>query len=309
MRHIDAAGAAVALGRDALRAGADPERDRLGGEMRETIQNTVKKYGDANGPLLAAALAYFSVFSLAPLLVIVIAVLVFFGAGDAQATVLGIVSEAIGEEGAVMVGTMIESQAEQGGGVIASITGVAVLLFASTTLFAQLKRALDILWSTQPEVESKLGGAKAMAKTRLKSLGLVLAIGVLLLLALFLSTIVSAAISAADHLLPGGAALWLWANRLVAFAALVLVFAITFRYLPNADTPWRAIFIGSTATAALFVLGTWLFGIYVANVAVANAYGAAGSLVVLLLWVYVSAQVVLIGAAFTRALARRELDD
>lgn len=276
--------------------------------MRETIQNTVKKYGEANGPLLAAALAYFSVFSLAPLLVIVIAVLVFFGAGDAQETVLGIVSEAIGEEGATMVGTMIESQAEQGGGVFASITGVAVLLFASTTLFAQLKRALDILWSTQPEVESRFGGAKVMAKTRLKSLGLVLAIGVLLLLALFLSTIVSAAIGAADHLLPGGAAVWLWANRLVAFAALVLVFAITFRYLPNADTPWRAIWIGSTVTAALFVLGTWLFGIYVANVAVANAYGAAGALVVLLLWVYVSAQVVLIGAAFTRALARRELD-
>ena len=271
--------------------------------MRRIIEASLKRFTDGNGPLLAAALAYFSVFSLAPFLVIVIAVLVFFGAGDAQTTVLAIVADVVGEEGARLVGTMIEGQARQGGSVFATVSSVVILLFAATTLFFQLKRALDLLWGTVPAPESALGGAKALAWARVKALGLLLAVGLLLLLALFLSTVVSAAISAARDVLPGGQAPWRTLNRLVAFGALASVFGLTFRLLPNATAPWRAITIGSLLTAALIVLFTWLFGIYIANVALAGAYGAAGSLVVLLLWVFFSAQVVLIGASLTRTLA------
>jgi len=271
--------------------------------MRRIIEASLKRFTDGNGPLLAAALAYFSVFSLAPFLVIVIAVLVFFGAGDAQTTVLAIVADVVGEEGARLVGTMIEGQARQGGSVFATVSSVVILLFAATTLFFQLKRALDLLWGTVPAPESALGGAKALAWARVKALGLLLAVGLLLLLALFLSTVVSAAISAARDVLPGGQAPWRTLNRLVAFGALASVFGLTFRLLPNATAPWRAITIGSLLTAALIVLFTWLFGIYIANVAVAGAYGAAGSLVVLLIWVFFSAQVVLIGASLTRTLA------
>jgi len=277
--------------------------------MRRIIEASLKRFTDANGPLLAAALAYFSVFSLAPFLVIVIAVLVFFGAGDAQTTVLAIVAEVVGEEGAAIVRTMIEGQARQGGGAFATATSVGILLFAATTLFFQLKRALDILWGTAPEPESVLGGAKVLAGARAKAFGLVLAIGLLLLLALVLSTVVSAAISATGDLLPGGPAPWRILNRAVAFGALVLVFGLTFRLLPNAAAPWRAILIGSLVTATVVVLFTWLFGIYIARVAVAGAYGAAGSLVVLLLWVFFSAQVVLIGASLTRTLARGDLGE
>ena len=277
--------------------------------MLGTIKASMKRYTDANGPLLAAALAYFSVFSLAPLIIIVIAVLVFFGAGDAQETVLGMVSQVVGEQGANMVGTMIEAQAHQGGGVVATVTSVAILLFAATTLFFQLKRVLDILWGTAPEPESALGGAKAMALARAQALGLVLGIGLLLLLALFFSTVVSAAITAAADLLPGGPAPWRMLNRVIAFGALVLAFGFAFRLLPAAAAPWRAIVIGSLVTAALFVLFTWLFGFYISTVAVAGAYGAAGSLVVLLLWVFFSAQVVLIGASLTRTLAGDTVED
>ncbi|MFO8149141.1 MAG: YihY/virulence factor BrkB family protein [Trueperaceae bacterium] len=271
--------------------------------MRGTIQAALKRYSDANGPLLAAALAYFSVFSLAPFLVIVIALFVFFGAGDAQGTVLDIVARVVGEDGAAIVRTMIEGQARQGGGAFATVTSVAILLFAATTLFFQLKRALDILWGTVPEVAPGLGSAKALLRGRARALGLVLAIGLLLLLALFLATVVSTAIAAAGDVLPGGPAPWRLLNRLVAFGALVVVFGLTFRLLPNAAASWGAIAIGSSVTAALIVLFSWLFGIYVANVAVAGAYGAAGSLVVLLLWVFFSAQVVLLGASLTRTLA------
>jgi membrane protein len=277
--------------------------------MLDILKQTAKEYGDDNVALLAAALAYFSVFSLAPLLIIVMYVLVFFGAGEAQQTVLNLVQEVVGEQGAEMVETMIEAQDEQGGGIIATVIGIAVLLFAATTLFHQLQRALNIIWKTEPEPESKWGSIKNVVMMRVKSLGLILAIGLLLMLAFFLTTFVSAAVSAADHLLPGGAAVWLWLNRLVAFAALVLVFGIVFTVLPNAEVPRRAAVIGSIVTAALFVLGSWGFGIYVSNVAVESAYGAAGSLVVLLLWVYISAQIVLLGGEFTQVLARRGGDD
>lgn len=271
--------------------------------MLRTIQVSLKRYSDANGPLLAAALAYFSVFSLAPFLVIVIAVFVFFGAGNAQGTVLAIVSQVVGEEGAAIVRTMIDGQARQGGGAFATVTSVAIVLFAATTLFFQLKRTLDTLWGTATEPKPGLGGVKALVSARARALGLILSIGLLLLLALFLSTVVSTAISAVGDVLPGGPGPWRTLNLLVAFGALVVVFGLTFRLLPNATAPWRAIAIGSLVTAALVVLFTWLFGVYISSVAVAGAYGAAGSLVVLLLWVFFSAQVVLVGASVTRTLA------
>jgi membrane protein len=277
--------------------------------MLDVLKRTMKEYGDDNAPFLAAALAYFSVFSLAPMLVILIAVLVFFGQGDAQNTILDEVRQVAGGDAAEMVRTMIQSQADgASGGVIATIVGVVVLLFAATTLFAQLKRSLNIIWGSENDPDTKLGGVKRLAVARLKSLGLVLAIGALLMIALFLSTVVSAVVNAAGDLLPGGPGLWLMLNRLVAFAALVAVFVLIFRVLPNAEVPWRAVLIGSTATAALFVVGSWAFGIYVSNVAVASAYGAAGSLVVLLLWVYVSAQIVLLGGEFTQVIARQRDD-
>jgi membrane protein len=277
--------------------------------MLEIVKQTVKEYGDDNAPLLAAALAYFSVFSIAPLLIIMIAVLVFLGAGGAQETVLGIVQEVVGDEGAEMVGTMIEAQAEQGGGTVATIIGIVVLLFAATTLFAQLKRALNIIWKTEPEPETKLGGIRALVMARVRSLGLILAIGVLLLLAFFLSTVVSAVVNAAGDALPGGPGIWLMLNRLVAFVALVLVFVLVFRVLPNAWPPWRAVWIGSVTTAVLFVVLAWGFGIYVSTVAVDSAYGAAGSMVVLLLWVFFSSQIVLLGGELTQVLSRRGKGD
>ncbi len=276
--------------------------------MLDILKRTASEYGDDNVPLMAAALAYFSVFSLAPLLVIVIAVLVFFGAGGAQDTVLNLVSNVVGEQGAGMVETMIEAQAEEGGGTFATITSTVILLFGATTLFAQLERVLNVIWKIEPDPETKMGTVKKLVMTRVRSLGLVLAIGVLLIAAFFLTTIVSSAVSAADDFLPGPTSLWLMLNRVVAFAALALAFALVFRLLPRAEVPWRATWIGAVVTALLFVLVSWGFGIYISYVAVDSAYGAAGALVVLLLWVYFSAQATLVGAEFTQVLARRGSD-
>jgi membrane protein len=278
--------------------------------MLELLKQTVKEYGEDDVPIRAAALAYFSVFSIAPLLVLLIAVLVFVGAGDAQGTVLGLVEEAVGEDAAEAVAGMIETQQEQGmgGGIIATVIGIVVLLFAATTLFHQLKNALNHIWGVAPETSSALGGVMQLVKARLMSLGLILGIGALLLLALIGTTIVGAVVNAIGDDLPGGPGLWLMLNYIVGFAVLVGVFLLVFMLLPNAEVPWQPGLIGAVVTAVLFVIGTVLFGIYISNVAVADTFGAAGSLVVLLLWVYFSSQIVLFGGEFTQVLARRRYD-
>lgn len=276
--------------------------------MFDIVKQTLREYGEDKAPLLAAALAYFSVFSLAPLLLVLTSVLIFVGAGDAQATVMDLIRDRVGESGAELIEDMIESQAERGGGILATIIGTVALLVGATTLFAQLERALNIIWGVEPEPDSTLGSAKHMAMQRVRSLGLILVIGVLLLLAVFLSTFLSAAIGAATEQLPGGGVIYVWLNRLFVLAVLAVVFAIVFTLLPNASVPKRAVLIGAPVTAVLFVLASWAFGIYMTNVAIESAYGAAGSLVALLLWVFISAHAVLLGAEFTQVVARREDD-
>jgi membrane protein len=272
----------------------------------DIVKETLRTYGERKAPLLAAALAYYSVFSLAPLLLVLTSVLIFVGAGDAQTTVIDVVSERFGESVAELIHDMIQSQAERGGGIWATIIGTIALLVGATTLFAQLERALNIIWDTEPDPDSALGSAKHLAMQRVRSLGLILLIGVLLLLAIFLSTYVSAAIGAATEQLPGGGVIWVWLNRLFALAVLAVVFGIVFTLLPNASVPKRAVLIGAPVTAVLFVLASWAFGIYMTNVAIESAYGAAGSLVALLLWVFISAHAVLLGAVFTKVVAQRE---
>jgi len=275
----------------------------------DDVRETLRAYGNDNASLLAAALAYYSVFSLAPLLLVLTSVLVFVGAGDAQAAIMDEVRNLFGASGAELIDDMIRSQAERGGGTLAAVVGGVALLVGATTLFAQLERALNIIWGVEPELGSTLGGAKHILMQRVRSLGLIAAIGLLVLLAVFLSTYVSAAIAAAAEQLPGGGVLFTWLNRIVALALLAVVFAVVFTLLPNATVPRRAVLLGAPVTAALFVLASWAFGLYVTHVAIASAYGAAGSLVALLLWVFISAHTVLLGAEFTKVVARRHGDE
>lgn len=277
--------------------------------MIAIIKETLGEYGKDNAPLLAAALAYFSVFSLAPLLLVLTSALVFVGAGDAQAALMDEVRNLFGSSGAELIDSMIKGQAERGGGTLAAVVGGIALLVAATTLFAQLERVLNIMWGVQPEASSTLGSAKHVVMQRVRSLGLIAVIGLLMLLAVFLSTYVSAAISGATEQLWGGGVILTWLNRLVALALLAVAFGVVFTLLPNATVPRRAVVVGAAVTAVLFVLGSWAFGIYVTNVAIASAYGAAGSLVVLLLWVFISAHTVLFGAELTKVVARRQGDE
>jgi membrane protein len=273
--------------------------------MFEILKETVRAYGEDNAPLLAAALAFFSIFSLAPLLLILTSVLVFLGASGANEAIMGEIEQRFGAGGVAVLEDMIASQAERGSGTFAALVGAVTLFVGGTTLFAQLERALNVIWGVQPKRRGALGSARHVLTQRIRSLGLILAIVTLVLVAAFLSTYVSSVLESLAEAVPGGAVVWAWLNQLGVLVALSLVFAITFTLLPNVAVPRTAVAIGAPVTAVLFMGGSWLFGLYVSNVAIGNAYGVAGSLVVLLLWVYVSAHTVLLGAEFTKAVAGR----
>lgn len=271
--------------------------------MLEVLKQTFSEWQEDKVPMLAAAVAYYTMFSLAPLLIIVIAVMSFLGQGDAQGQIVGQISNAVGENVGDLVGTMIENRQEQGGNVLATIVGVAILLVAATGVFTQLQNALNIIWDVKPDPERS--GIAQILRVRLASLGMVLAIGFVLLVSLVLSTVLSGLISSADDVLPGAEALWPILDWLLSLAVITLLFAMIFKVLPDAKITWGTVWVGALATALLFVLGKWLLGLYLSRAAVAGAYGAAGSLVVLLLWVFYSAQILLLGGEFTQVYSKR----
>lgn len=271
--------------------------------MLELVKQTFKEYAEDEIPIRAAALAYFSVFSLAPMLVLLVHVLVLFGQSDARTQIVDQIRDVAGDETASTVQSMMQSQAQDGGGTLATIVSIVVLLFAATTLFFHLKRTLNVIWNAQMEADSAMGGIGNMLKARLMALVAVLGIAAVLIGAALLMTVVTRIFEAVD--LPGGALLWSLVTRAFAFGVIVLVFALIYKVLPNAEIPWRTVWLGAAVTAALVVLAAWLFGIYLTFVAVESAYGAAGSLAVLLLWAFITAQVILIGAEFTQVYGRR----
>ncbi len=271
----------------------------------DLLKEAASKWSEDDAARLGAALAYYTVFSLAPLLLIVLFVvgLVWGGqSGAVRAEVLGQVEALAGPEGAALVRTMLEEVRPGSGSVLAVAAGVAALLFGATGVFAQLQGALNAIW----EVRRRPGrGLRGFVVARLLSFGMVLGIGFLLLVSL----VVSALLAALDSLLTGITPLAQWLfhllNLVVSFGVVTLLFAMIFRYLPDVEIAWRDVGIGAALTALLFTLGKFAIGLYLGSSSVASAYGAAGSLVVLLLWVYYSAQLLFFGAEFTQVYARR----
>jgi len=279
-------------------------RDSLeGSSAMELLKQTFHEWQEDQVPLLAAALAYYTVFSLAPLLIIVIAVLTFFGQGEAQSTLIDQIQGILGDNVAQLIRTMIENREAGGGNLLATSVGGLLLLAGATSVLAQLQNALNIIWGVQPDPQASNIGQ--LIRVRLLSLGMILVIGFLLLVSLVLTTVVEGLAASAGDLLPGGDLLWALLNWLVSLAVITLLFALIFRVLPDASVPWATVWVGALVTALLFVGGKWILALYLARGAVANAYGAAGSLVVLLIWVFYSAQILLMGGEFTQVYARR----
>ena len=269
----------------------------------EILKRTFAEWQRDKVPILAAGLAYYTVFAVAPLLIIVIAVLTFFGQGGAESTIVDQIRQALGDDVASLIGSMIENRQAQGGNVLATVVGVVILLVGATGVFAQLQTALNIIWGVKPDPEK--GGVGRMVRVRLAGLGMVLVIGLLLMVSLVLSTVISALASSAADALPGSGFLWALLDWAVSLAVITLLFALIFKFLPDVRLAWHSVWVGALVTALLFVVGKWALGLYLSRAGVAGAYGAAGSLVVLLLWVFYSAQILLLGGEFTQVFARR----
>lgn len=250
--------------------------------------------------IYAAALAFFTAFSIAPVMIVAVAVAgLILGQRAAETQLLEQLRDVVGPEAASVVETALSNWQLEQSGWMATIIGVAAIVLGATTVFAQMQKSLNAIWDVAPR-PSKAGIWK-FAKTRLLSLTVVLAIGFVLLVSLALSVAVRAVIVFADQWLPVPGWAMVGVEIFVSLTVVTLLFAAIFKVLPDVVLSLRDVLLGGLVTAALFTLGKSLIALYLANTATASAYGAAGSLALLLLWVNYSALILLFGAAFTRA--------
>lgn len=282
---------------------------KVGKSLLEIIKQTFKEFSQDDCPRMAAAMAYYTVFSMPPLLFLIVMIAGFvYSAEAAQAALTSEMTSLVGEETASQVTAMITSASDRAtasGGLFVTILGGAAFVFGATGAFAQLQGALNRAWQVAPNPES--GGIKSFLFKRLLSFGMVLGIGFLLLVSLALSAVVSAIGSEMSELLPAGISSWV--PRVLDFAVsltlVTLLFAAIFKMLPDAKIRWREVWMGAVVTAVLFVIGKFAIGFYLGQSNPGSAYGAAGSLAILLTWIYLTTMILLLGAEFTQVWARR----
>jgi membrane protein len=250
---------------------------------------------------MGAALAYYTVFSIAPLLVIVIAISALaFGHQAAQQEILGQARDMLGAEGASVLETMLRNAQHPSEGIIASALSIVALIFGAIGVFNELETDLNRIWkvtATQPS------GIWGLVRTRLLSFGMIIAIGFLLLVSLMVSAALAAWGKYWAGLAAGTEVLLHAAYFAVSFAVITVLFAMIYKFLPRTRIQWKDVWMGAAVTALLFTIGKFVIGLYLGKSTVASSYGAAGALVILLLWVYYSAQIFLLGAEFTKAYA------
>ncbi len=255
-------------------------------------------------PTLGAALAYYTVFSLAPLLIIAIAIAgLVFGPDAAQGQIFDQLRGLLGEASAKSMQDLVENaNAKPATGIVATVIGVATLLLGASGVFGQLQTSLNAIWGVQPKPGR---GVLGIIQDRILSFGFILVVGFLLLVSLLLTAAIALAGEWFGGMVPGMEFLIQLLNSVLSLAVITLLFAMIFKFLPDAKIAWHDVWIGAFITAALFTVGKFALGLYLGKSGVGSSYGAAGSLIVLLLWVYYSSQIVFFGAEFTQVYANR----
>jgi membrane protein len=269
---------------------------------RKVLSETITSWDDHDAFTQSAALAFYTLFSLAPVLLVVVSLSgAVFGREKVRGEIVGQFQDLMGREAGVAIeGILEKAQSSIHGGLI-GILGVAVLLFGTTAVFVQLQTALNTVWEVRPKRGQVL---RTLLTKRLLSFAMVLAVGFLLLVSLALSAGLSAFGGYARSRLSAPPELFEVLNAIVSFVLFSVLFAMIYRILPDVDIPWRDVMLGAVVTSALFSVGKWLIGLYIGHTSIVSGYGAAGSIIVIVLWVYYTSLIFLLGAEFTRIHSR-----
>jgi membrane protein len=270
----------------------------------ELLKETFKEWQEDKAARLAAALSYYTVFSLAPLVIIVLAIIgLLYRREEASSYLIDEIQKLVGPSGAEVVQSIVENASQPSSSLMASIIGVGTLLLGASGVFGQLQDALNTIWGVVPKPgRSWLG----MVTDRLLSMAMVVGIGFLLLVSLVVSAVLSGVTAYLSEFLPPSAGIVSQLlDFLISMAVITLLFAAIYKVLPDVKIKWRDVWMGAIVTALLFVLGKFLLGFYIGRQSFNSTYGAAGSILVLLLWVYYSAQILLFGAEFTQVYTKK----
>jgi membrane protein len=271
------------------------------GDAGALFRDAFSQWREHSAFQLAAALAYYTIFSFTPLLTIAIAIAALaFGHEAAQNQIVGGLSDLVGESSAKAIQATIQAASSEQKGGTAAVIGAVVLLLGAAGVVGQLQQSLNYIWGVKPK-----GGWKILLRYRLFSFGLVLAIGFLLLVSLIVTAVVTAITTFFGEILPGGSYLWHFLDAAISLGFVTILFAMIFKMLPDVPLTWKDVIIGATITSVLFTIGKFLIGIYIGHATIGSTYGAAGSLVTLLVWVYYSASIFFYGAEVTQVYTTR----
>jgi membrane protein len=272
-------------------------------EFTDLLRDAGHAWIEDHVPSMGAALAYYTVFSIAPMLLIVIGVAgIVFGVDAARGEIVAQLSGLLGTEGAQAIEALVRSAAKPAEGLAATVLAALLLLVGATTVFVELQSALDRIWRAPVR---RGEGLLSLLRSRLLSFGMVMGFGFLLTVSLVLSAVVAALGRFWGAHLGGWLVVAETLNFVIGYGMVTLMFAMIYKIVPRVRVRWRDVWVGAAFTAALFVVGKALIGLYIGRSGIASGFGAAGSLVVLLLWVYYSAQIFLLGAEFTRMVSLR----
>jgi membrane protein len=274
-------------------------------QIWRVLKESFGEWNRDNASRLAAALAYYTIFSIAPLLILVIAIAgLFFDATSVREQLMGQIQALVGTDGADFLRSVLDNANRPGeqSGWVASAISVGLLILGATGVLTQLQTALNVVWNVKAKPELGFWG---VLRKRALSFGMLLGIGFVLLVSLMLSAIVAGFSSYLNNLAPGLDAAGQLLSFLVSFGVTTFVFALIYKFVPDVNISWGDVWFGGIVTALLFSLGKTLIGLYLGNNSFGSTYGAAGSVVILLVWVFYSAQILFFGAELTQVYARR----
>lgn len=274
--------------------------------ISKMLRQTYEEWKSDHASQLAAALAYYTVFSLAPLLVIAMAVAGFFWEQSAiEEQVLTQIQGLVGADGADFIADLIQNASDPAQGLLATIFGIVTLIIGALGVFNELQNALNIIWNVKErKTKGFLNAIKEIAINRFLSFAMILVIGFLLLVSLLLSATLTAAQQMFTNAFAVPEFVLELINLVVSIGVITLLFALIYKFLPDAEISWGDVWMGAFVTSVLFSLGKTAIGLYLGNSAITSSFGAAGALVVILVWIYYSAQILFFGAEFTQVYAK-----